>query len=152
METLAAYAGGDGELWAVMGLLSAVDSEYAAHNPQARGKVASQQAALEGLDSDLCAALRYQACGRKVERIQGALALTWALLERVPRRGIESQRVALMERLTRELELERGRGDALSDRLDVGMDALGLKAPGGDLSPWIDGALEALIALGGERP
>lgn len=147
MEAFALRAGFDPELWAVMGLLSAADSEYAAHNPKVRGKVASEQAALEGVDGELCAALRYQACSASALRIQGALDLTWALLERTPRVNLAPERGAQVERLTRELQLARGNGDALADRLDESIDTLG-----GGLSTWVESAVDALIKLEEERP
>lgn len=147
MEAFARRAEHDAELWAVMGLLSAVDSEYAAHNPKARGVVASEQAALEGVAPELCAALRHQAEGPRARRIQAALKLTWALLERLPTEGLASRRAELQVRLLRELELARGFGDGEADRLDDAIETLG-----GSLSAWVEGAIAALITLEEERP
>ncbi len=57
MEELAGHAGSEPASWGVLGLLSQLDLEYAAHNPRARGQRAREQAELEGLAPELAASL-----------------------------------------------------------------------------------------------
>jgi predicted hydrolase (HD superfamily) len=45
------------DTWSVLGLLSQLDWESAADNPEARGRLAREQAELEGLDADLAKSL-----------------------------------------------------------------------------------------------
>lgn len=59
MEALAESLGHAVEDWRVLGLLSQLDWESAADNPEVRGKLAREQAELEGLDPALALSLEY---------------------------------------------------------------------------------------------
>ena len=123
MEELAsevAAAGQQSASWGVLGLLSQLDSEYAEHNPKARGFAARDQAVLEGLDPVLAGHL--VSC-RDPAHDPSALEAALLVADHLASAALAAER-RNAEGLAGELELQRGYGDPNSDLLDRAMSVL----------------------------
>jgi hypothetical protein len=137
MEDLAVHLGQPSEQWGIVGLLSQLDLEYALHNPKARGRVAEEQAQLEGLDPELAQCLGRWADPNAEKRtpLDHALVLAvWladaALAYRVRHESAVDQEQPFSEELcsplSQDLELQRQAGDPQGDLLDESLQQLAI--------------------------
>jgi hypothetical protein len=139
MEELAAHLGHPPEQWGIVGLFSQLDLEYAEHNPKARGRVAEEQARLEGLEPELAKSLgRWSNLDADARApLEHALVLAAWLAEaalayrrRHRTEGDPEQPFSeeISAPLSQDLELQSQAGDHRGDLLDESLQQLAVSA------------------------
>lgn len=129
MEELADHNDQPREQWAILGLFSQIDLEYAATNPEVRGLAARQHALTEGIApeqadhlSGWCAHLRPAQQAMPMQPAELALLLADHLAQQVLQ-----NRQADAAGLERDLLLAVQQGDARSERLEQSLAGLQLE-------------------------